>query len=139
MKTVLSILISFLLLTNYTMTCQEYEFENPEVFSTKTKFALDTIRYFYYPNLEAYFDTKNSLYIYKIEDEWVKKPTIPMYYRGFCLYNNRYEVLSGLLDEENPEISIEEHKKEFPAIFTAKEMKLKLEKDKATKISFNPI
>lgn len=137
MKTVHSLLIVLLLLNINLMRSQQYEFVNSDESSAQEKIDLNTIRYFYYPNLEAYFDTKESIYIYKEKGEWIRKATIPSDYRGYSIYNNRKEILSGLLDESHPETMIAIHKKEFPPIFTAKEMKFKLDKDKASRISYS--
>lgn len=137
MKTVRPILIFALLLMEFTLSGQHYEFINSEKFSTQTKFALDTIRYFYYPNLEAYFDTKETVYIYRKEGQWIRNKTIPGDYRGYCLFNNHYEIINGLMDEIHPEKFIEKHKKEFPPIFTAKAMRLKLDKEKAGRLSYS--
>lgn len=137
MKTVHSLLIILSLLTISLVKGQQYEFENSNDYSAQEKTTLDSIRYYYYPNLEAYFDTKETVYIYKVEREWVRKATIPSDYRGYSIYNNRKEALIGLLEETNPEKMIDQHKKEFPPIFTAKQMKFKLDKDKASRISYS--
>jgi len=137
MKTVNIYFIVLLSLTANLMQSQQYEFENKSAFPTYEKEVLATIRYFYYPNLEAYFDTKEKVYIYKEQGEWIRKETIPADYRGYSIYNNCKEILIGLIEESHPENMIDKHKKEFPPIFTAKQMKFKLEKEKASRISYS--
>lgn len=137
MKTVQNLFVLFVLLIANLVQGQQYEFENKSAFPTYEKEVLETIRYFYYPNLQAYFDTKDNLYIYKVDGQWIRKETIPADYRGYSIYNNCKEIVVGLLDDLNPEQTIEEHKKQFPPIYTAKQMKFKLDKEKASRITYS--
>ena len=137
MKTLKTLAVILILFIFNTAHSQQYEFENKSAFPTYEKEVLDTIRYFYYPNLQAYFDTKEKVYIYKQDGDWIRKETIPADYRGYSMYNNCKEILVGLMDESHPEKMIEQHKKDFPAIFTAKQMKFKLDKEKASRISYS--
>jgi hypothetical protein len=77
------------------------------------------IRYYYYPNLEAYFDTRRALYIYKQNGVWITSEEIAPNYRGYCLKNVYYVMLKGYLGDE-PYTLLEQHKKEFPADFSSK-------------------
>lgn len=74
------------------------------------------VRYYYYPNLQAYFDLKEMKYIYKINNEWVKKDYIPPNYRGYCIFNKQYVVINDFFDD-NPYQKLEEHKKIYPCNF----------------------
>lgn len=77
---------------------------------------LNGVRYYYYPNLEAYYDLKTSKYLYKQFGNWVKKKMIPSNYRGYGLYNNFHVVLKDYFDD-TPHEFIQEHKKKYPADF----------------------
>jgi hypothetical protein len=77
------------------------------------------VRYYYYPNLEAYFDTKIALYIYKEHGEWVKSETINASFRGYSLKNGQYVMLKGFT-EDNPYTQIEEHKIKYPADYSSR-------------------
>lgn len=77
------------------------------------------VRYYYYPNLEAYFDTRRALYIFKQNGVWVTSDYIAPNYRGYCLKNNNYVFLNGYLGDTPYEL-LEQHKKEFPADFSSK-------------------
>jgi hypothetical protein len=77
------------------------------------------IRYYYFPNLEAYFDTQEAVYICKINGKWVNVMQIPPNYRGYSLKNGIYVILKGYIGDE-PYKHLEEHKLEFPADYSAK-------------------
>jgi hypothetical protein len=98
---------------------------------------LDSIRYYYYPNLQAYFDTHKKEYIFKKQGEWVRNKSIPDDYRGYSLFNKNYDVINGLVNEDQPEKYIEIHKKAYPQVFTAKEMRKKLDKLKQNALTYN--
>jgi len=77
------------------------------------------IRYYYYPNLEAYYDTRTALYIYKQNGEWIESETIDMNSRGYSMKNSMYVMLKGYLGD-NPTELIAEHKKEYPADYSSR-------------------
>jgi hypothetical protein len=71
------------------------------------------VRYYYYPNLSAYFDMRTSKYIFKEDGAWIKKNTIAPNYRGYSIYNN-YKVQITDYFGDTPNEFINEHKKRFP-------------------------
>lgn len=77
------------------------------------------VRYYYYPNLQAYFDTKIAMYIYQRNGEWIKSETIDSSYRGYSLKNGQYVMLKGFT-EDNPYTQIDEHKQKYPADFSSR-------------------
>lgn len=81
--------------------------------STKSLSEVDNIRYYYYPNLEAYYDFNDSKYILKRYGEWVRVDKIPPRYRGYSLFNDRYVILKGVVCD-NPQDFISDHKKMYP-------------------------
>lgn len=137
MKTVCLLLITFLLFpTNFLLSQSHSAVYNLEEYN-QISVPLDSIRYHFYPNLQAYFDTKNKEYVFKKSGEWVREKTIPDDYRGYSLFNKNYEIINGLVNEDNPEKHLEKHKKIYPQIFTAKEMRKKLEKIKQNALTYN--
>ncbi len=81
--------------------------------------AIETPRYTYYPNLEAYFDTQTHLYIYKVQGLWVSTPTIAANYKGYCLRNGFNVPLEGYVGE-TPYVLLAKHQLQFPAEFSSK-------------------
>ncbi|HLA55108.1 MAG TPA: hypothetical protein VK623_03340 [Flavobacterium sp.] len=71
------------------------------------------IRYYYYPNLEAYYDTKKNIYIFNQKGQWIAAQEIPAGYRGYSLYN-KVSVFITDYDDENPTQFISQHKKKYP-------------------------
>jgi len=81
--------------------------------------SFSKVRYYYYPNLQAYFDTRRALYLYKQDAVWITSETLPASYRGYSLKNTSYVVLKGYIGDE-PYTLLDQHKKEFPADFSSK-------------------
>ncbi|WP_130734142.1 hypothetical protein [Flavobacterium sp. J27] len=48
----------------------------------------EAVEYYYYPEIEAYFDINSSVYIYYTSNGWVRSKTLPRY----C---NQYDVRRG--------------------------------------------
>lgn len=71
------------------------------------------LRYYYYPNLEAYFDTQKNIYFYKENSEWVEGDEIPEGYRGYSLYNRVFVYINDYDDDIVTQF-IDIHKKKFP-------------------------
>jgi hypothetical protein len=72
-----------------------------------------SVRYYYYPNLQAYFDTKTKLYIFKVKGVWTKAEEIPNGYMGYGLYNKVNVYITDYDDDDITQF-IQDHKKKFP-------------------------
>jgi len=71
------------------------------------------LRYYYYPNLEAYYDTKKNVYIFNQKGQWITAQEIPSGYRGYSLYN-KVSVFITDYDDDDPVQFNKIHKKRFP-------------------------
>lgn len=71
------------------------------------------IRYFYYPNLEAYFDNQTQRYMFKDKGEWKSENKIPSGYRGYGLYNKANIAINDY-DEDDIIQFLEVHRKKYP-------------------------
>lgn len=91
-------------------------------------------RYYFYPNLDAYYDMKISKFIYKIDGQWVEKDTIPDNYRGYSLFNN-YKVELNDYNGEKPFEHIKEHSKLYPKDYKGRYLKNKLKIKTENKIA----
>jgi hypothetical protein len=100
----------------------QIELETVYVSRNKTTKAIPAVRYYYYPNLLAYYDTCNASYIYQKDGEWITAERIAPNYRGYSLYNNNYVLLEGFTNDE-PYLLINEHKKKYPANYSSKRRK----------------
>ncbi len=70
-------------------------------------------RYFYFPNIEAYFDTQEKVYLYKDSGEWLEAEELPKNYGGYSLYNKARVAITDYKGEE-PYLLLSAHKKKFP-------------------------
>ena len=71
------------------------------------------LRYYYFPNLEAYFDTQKRIYYYKENGEWISADEIPNGYRGYSLFNKIYVYITDYDDDIICQF-IDQHKKKYP-------------------------
>ncbi|WP_293890405.1 hypothetical protein [Flavobacterium sp.] len=71
------------------------------------------IRYYYFPNLEAYFENLELVYYYKVNGQWQKNENLPTNYGGYSLYN-KVRVAITDFDGEEPYQFIIIHKKMYP-------------------------
>lgn len=76
-------------------------------------------RYYYFPNLNAYFDSKKQVYLYKQNGNWITSGYIPSNYRGYCLRNDYHVPIDGYYGEQ-PYLQLDKHKKQYPANFSSK-------------------
>ena len=86
------------------------------------------LRYYYFPNLEAYFDTQKSIYYYKEKGEWITAEEIPDGYRGYSIYNKSTVYITDY-DDDYPCQFIEIHKKKYPYINSERVKKMVLSKN----------
>ena len=81
------------------------------------------LRYYYYPNLEAYFDTSKKLFYFKVQGEWQTAEEIPNGYRGYSTCN-KYNIFITDYDDDHICQFIDKHKKKYPYITNEKLKKL---------------
>jgi hypothetical protein len=70
-------------------------------------------RYYYFPNIQAYFDLNEKVYLYKHNGEWIEGEELPQYYGGYSLYN-KVKVSITDYDGDKPYLMLETHKKLYP-------------------------
>lgn len=71
------------------------------------------LRYLYFPNMHAYYDKLNKVYIYQDKGEWVNSEELPTLYGGYSLYSKvRVEITD--FDDDKPYTQLKNHKKQFP-------------------------
>ncbi len=93
-------------------TCYFSNAQTSDSQPTKT-LTTEEIRYYYFPNMQAYFDLQENVYLYKENGEWVEAEELPKNYGGYSLYNKaRVSIMDYNGDE--PYLMIETHKKQYP-------------------------
>ncbi|MGC4039493.1 MAG: hypothetical protein QM710_01495 [Flavobacterium sp.] len=110
MKTIKKVFLLFLFFTGFISYAQQ---------ATADKTLLPTdpktteIRYYYFPNLEAYFDLQEKVYLYKDQGEWVEAEELPKGYGGYSLYNKVRVSITDYNGDE-PYLMLDAHKKKYP-------------------------
>ena len=92
-------------------------FSNAQETKTNETNSLKTnsieIRYYYFPNIQAYFDLNEKVYLYKDQGEWTEAEELPKNYGGYSLYN-KVKVSITDYDGDEPYLMLELHKKMYP-------------------------
>ncbi|HEU0136674.1 MAG TPA: hypothetical protein VFQ50_05240 [Flavobacterium sp.] len=81
--------------------------------------AILDIRYYYYPNLQAYFDTETATYLYLKDGEWVEGKQIPSGIRGYSLHNGQRVAITDYSGDEPYEV-FDKHKSSYPPNYSTK-------------------
>lgn len=90
------------------------------------------VRYFYYPNLQAYFDRETSTYIYtRNGNDWIESTKLPNALRGYSVSNGKRVAIEYTGDE--PYELIKEHMKQYPANYSGKRQPVASDAKKAKK------
>ncbi len=76
-------------------------------------------RYYYYPNLQAYYDSETATYLFVVNGEWMEGSAIPSNYRGYAIKND-YRISLASYNGNTPFDMIEQHKTMFPADYSSK-------------------
>lgn len=110
MKSLKITLIAIFLFALNNLNAQSKATATPKLVTPTTNCQL---RYYYYPNLEAYFDVKKNIYYFTQNGKWVTAEEIPNGYRGYSLYN-KCKIAITDYDDEDPTQFLQLHKKQFP-------------------------
>ncbi|HEX8269866.1 MAG TPA: hypothetical protein VF581_08230 [Flavobacterium sp.] len=84
----------------------------------KNEMATD-IRYYYYPNLQAYFDTETLTYIYSRNREWVEAKELPAGYMGYSVQNGKRVAITDYTGDTPYEL-VDDHRKQYPPQYITK-------------------
>jgi len=70
------------------------------------------VRYYYLPDVEAYYDVPSSMFIYYAEGKWVHRAHLPSRYRNYDLYGG-YKVVMSDYHGDTPYTHFKEHKSKY--------------------------
>ena len=90
---------------------------------TDTTEVANMSRYNYFPNLQAYYDNKINLYIYKVNGIWIHNTLIPPNYKGYGLRNGFHVVIDNYSGDE-PYSLLTIHKLKYPADYSTKRKRI---------------
>ncbi len=109
MKTKNKVILLMLFLTCAFSNAQESKSNGPNSLDNEST----EIRYYYFPNIQAYFDLNEKVYLYKDNGEWIEAEELPKYYGGYSLYNKARVSITDYVGDE-PYLHLETHKKLYP-------------------------
>jgi len=120
MKTTLLIILGIIFFPTQIVKGQDKEEAPIEIqIEKKATTAYVDVRYYYYPNMQAYFDTKRALYLIKQNGVWTTSETIDFTTRGYCVRNSAYEMLKDYTGDE-PQQFLAIHQLKFPSNFSSR-------------------
>jgi len=70
------------------------------------------VRYYYLPDVEAYYDVQSSMFIYYGGGAWVRRAYLPSRYRSYDLYSG-YKVVMTDYRGDTPYTHFKEHKMKY--------------------------
>ncbi len=91
----------------------------PEVAVDDEELPVVGVRYYFYPNLDAYYDSQTNLYIFQQNGQWIKGKEIASGYRGYSLLNNVRVAITDY-NGDQPYTKLDEHRQKFPKQYSAK-------------------
>lgn len=109
LKNIIALIILMLSMSTVAQTASKKNI-NGQLIDPQTNCIL---RYYYFPNLEAYYDTQKNKYWYLENGQWIVADEIPEGYRGYSLYN-KVNVLIHDYDDDDPTQFLARHKKKYP-------------------------
>lgn len=80
------------------------------------------VRYYYLPDVEAYYDIQTSMFIYYGNGVWLHRSYLPNVYANYDLYNG-YKVIVNNYYGNTPNIYYKEHKAKYHKGYRGKEQK----------------
>lgn len=72
----------------------------------------NSVRYYYLPDVEAYYDVRASMFIYMSGNRWVRRSHLPDRYRNYDLYGG-YKVVMNDYHGNAPYSHFREHRMRF--------------------------
>ena len=70
------------------------------------------VRYYYLPDVQAYYDVQTSMFIYIAGNQWVHRTYLPARYRNYDLYNG-YKVVMNDYRGNTPYSHFKEHRVKY--------------------------
>jgi hypothetical protein len=67
-------------------------------FGTQPQWApvgYNDVRYYYLPDVEAYYDVQSSMFIYSSGNRWIHRRSLPSRYRNYDLYGGYKVAMNG--------------------------------------------
>lgn len=115
MKTITKMIMGMLLFS-FNFGQAQIELNTVDV---SNNYKYEDVRYYYYPNLQAYFDTKVGMYLYQENGEWIESEELAPTFRGYSLKNGQYVMIKDYTGDE-PYTLLAQHKAQYPADYSSR-------------------
>lgn len=115
MKTITKMIMGMLLFS-FNFGQAQIELNTVDV---SNNYKYEDVRYYYYPNLQAYFDTKVGMYLYQENGEWIESEELAPTFRGYSLKNGQYVMIKDYTGDE-PYTLLAHHKAQYPADYSSR-------------------
>jgi hypothetical protein len=70
------------------------------------------VRYYYLPDVEAYYDVQTSMFVYISGNKWIRRSYLPTRYRNYDLYHG-YKVVMNDYRGNSPYANFREHRMKY--------------------------
>ncbi|MBI5539423.1 MAG: hypothetical protein HY951_05145 [Bacteroidia bacterium] len=80
------------------------------------------VRYYYLPDVEAYYDVQSSIFIYYSQGVWIRRTYLPARYRGYDLYGG-YKVVMPNYHGNSPYVHFNDHRIKYAKGYHGKAQK----------------
>lgn len=112
MKTIKLIIIGIILFFSGTIQSQVLLSVNIGLPPSWGPVGTSEARYYYLPNIEAYYDVHSSMFIYYEDGNWIRRTALPDRYKHFNLYKE-YKVVIKDYNGDKPYSNFSEYRGKF--------------------------
>jgi len=79
-------------------------------------------RYYYLPDVEAYYDVQSSMFIYNRNGKWIRRHHLPSQYNNYDLYSG-YKVVMSNYHGNTPHVYFKAHRMQYAKGYRGKAQK----------------
>jgi len=72
----------------------------------------NSVKYYYLPDVEAYYDVQHSMFIYMVGNSWVHRSYLPVRYKNYDLYGG-YKVVMNDYHGNSPYTNFKSYKMKY--------------------------
>ena len=76
-------------------------------------------RYYYYPNLQTYYDRQKGFYLSCIKGNWITSKFLDLNARGYSIKNGNFKKVEGYSGDQ-PYTLLSEHKVQYPSDYSSR-------------------
>jgi hypothetical protein len=102
----------------------------------------DGVRYYYLPDVEAYYDVQTSMFLYYCNNRWVRRSHLPNRYRNYDLYHG-YKVVMNDYHGNEPYADFHDYRAKYHKGYRGEEQRnirerVMMRREKTEHLQTNP-